>query len=443
MSKPTVAIIGRPNVGKSTLFNRICGQRRSLVGNEPGMTRDRVEARAEWNGRPFEVIDTGGMVPGDQDLIPGLIFEQAETAIRQAQVLVLVVDGRAGLTPLDRALGKRLMECSKSVVVAVNKCDTVRQAIHAPEFYELGLGEIVPVSAAHGLNVGDLLDEVCKHFPKGSGSRRPSAGEIRVAIVGKPNVGKSTLLNRILGEGRAIVSLVPGTTRDAIDSLARRNGKTYRFIDTAGIRKKRQTFLQVEKLSVLMARKSLQRSDVALVLMDATEGPSSLDAAIAGYVQQAGASAILVVNKWDLMEKDSHTLAAFEKRVRSKVRFLSYAPMLFISAGTGQRVRKLFALIDQVFAARRTRVGTGELNAFLQRVALHKAAVPFSRQVKVQYMTQVHDSPPTFVLFTGRKSPLHFSVERYLINKIRQRFGFVGAPVVLKQKIERKAGRER
>ncbi len=440
MSKPTVAILGRPNVGKSTLFNRICGQPRSLVGNEPGMTRDRIYAWADWNGRQFEIIDTGGMVPGNQDLIPGFIFEQAETAIRKAQVLVLVVDGRAGLTPLDQALGKLLVECAKAVVVAVNKCDTVGQSMHATEFYELGFGEVIPISAAHGLNVGDLLDGICKHFPHGAGSRRSSAGEIRVAIVGKPNVGKSTLLNRILGEGRAIVSPVPGTTRDAIDSLAKRNGKAYRFIDTAGIRKKRQTILQAEKLSVIMARKSLQRSDVALVLMDATEPPSSLDSAIAGYVQRAGTSAILVVNKWDLMEKDSHTLAAFEKRVRSKVRVLSYAPLLFLSASSGQRVSKLFPLIDQVFAARRTRVGTGELNAFLQRVALHRAAVPFRRQVKIQYMTQVHDSPPTFVLFTGRKSPLHFSVERYLVNRMRQRFGFVGTPVVLKQKMERKAG---
>ena len=440
MSQPTVAIVGRPNVGKSTLFNRICGQRRSLVGNEPGMTRDRVDAWAEWNGRQFEIIDTGGMVPGNRDLIPGSIFEQAETAIRKAHVLVLVVNGREGLTPLDQALGKLLIECSKPIVVAVNKCDTVGQSIHASEFHELGIEEIVPVSAAHGLNVGDLLDEVCRYFPKRAGSKRPSAGEIRVAIVGKPNVGKSTLLNRILGEDRAIVSPVPGTTRDAIDSLAKRNGRNYRFIDTAGIRKKRQTFLQAEKLSVLMARKSVQRSDVALVMLDATQEPSSLDAAIAGYVQEAGTSAILVVNKWDLMEKDSHTLAVFEKQVRSKVRFLAYAPMLFISASTGQRVHRLFPLIDQVFAARRTRVGTGKLNAFLRGVVLQKTAVPFNRQVKVQYMTQVHDSPPTFVLFTGRKSPLHSSVERYLINKIRERFGFVGTPVVLKQKIERKAG---
>ncbi|MCY3758812.1 MAG: 50S ribosome-binding GTPase, partial [Acidobacteria bacterium] len=234
MSQPTVAILGRPNVGKSTLFNRICGQRRSLVGNEPGMTRDRVNARAEWGGRQFEIIDTGGMIPGDRDPMPGFIFEQAETAIRKSQVLVLVVDGRAGLTPLDQSLGKLLIECSKPVVVAVNKCDSAGQAIHASEFSELGLREVIPVSAAHGLNVGDLLDEVVKHLPRGGRSKRLPPGEIRVAIVGKPNVGKSTLLNRILGEDRSIVSPVPGTTRDAVDSRATRNGKVYRFMDTAG-----------------------------------------------------------------------------------------------------------------------------------------------------------------------------------------------------------------
>ena len=440
MNKPTVAIIGRPNVGKSTLFNRICRQRRSLVGNEPGMTRDRVDAQAEWGGRQFQIIDTGGMVPGDRDPMPGLIFEQAETAIREAQVLVLVVDARVGLTPLDRALGKLLIECSKPVVVAANKCDSAGQSIQAPEFFELGLGEVIPVSAAHGLNVGDLLDEVVKHLPKGQRSKRQPPVEIRVAIVGKPNVGKSTLLNRILGETRTIVSPIPGTTRDAVDSLIKRNGKAYRFVDTAGIRKKRQTFLQAEKLSVFMARRSVQRSDLALVMMDATEAPSSLDSAIAGYVQEVGASAILVVNKWDLIPKESDTMAAFEKRVRSRVRFLAYAPMVFISAAKGRRVPKLLSLIDQVFKARRTRVGTGELNAFLQREALQDTAVPFSRQVKLHYMTQVHDSPPTFVLFTGRKSPLHPSIQRYLVNRIRQRFGFVGTPVVLKHKVERKAG---
>ena len=440
MSKPSVAIIGRPNVGKSTLFNRICRQQRALVGNEPGMTRDRIYASAVWKGQQFEIIDTGGMIPGSQELISRAIFQQAETLIRTVRILVLVVDGRVGLTPLDRSLAKILIKGGKSVIVAVNKCDTTKYWINAQEFYELGFAEVIPFSAAHGLNIEELLDSICKHFPNGTVSSQLPAEEVRIAIVGKPNVGKSTLLNNISGTGRVIVSPIPGTTRDAIDSLTTRRGQAYRFIDTAGIRRKQQTLLQAEKLSVMIARKSLARADVALLMMDATDGPSSLDTAIAGYSHEAGTSTILVVNKWDLVSKNTHTLPAFEKKVRAKLRFLDYAPIVFMSATTGQRVSKLFPIINQVFRARRTRVGTGELNAFLHHVALHKAAVPFNRQVKVHYMTQVHNSPPTFVVFTNRRSPLHFSIERYLINRIRERFEFIGTPIVLKQKLERKAG---
>lgn len=440
MSKPSVAIIGRPNVGKSTLFNRICRQQRALVGNEPGMTRDRIYASAAWKGQQFEIIDTGGMIPGSQELISRAIFQQAETLIRTVRILVLVVDGRVGLTPLDRSLAKILIKGGKSVIVAVNKCDTTKYWINAQEFYELGFAEVIPFSAAHGLNIEELLDAICKHFPNGTVSSQLPAEEVRIAIVGKPNVGKSTLLNNISGTGRVIVSPIPGTTRDAIDSLTTRRGQAYRFIDTAGIRRKQQTLLQAEKLSVMIARKSLARADVALLMMDATDGPSSLDTAIAGYSHEAGTSTILVVNKWDLVSKNTHTLPAFEKKVRAKLRFLDYAPIVFMSATTGQRVSKLFPIINQVFRARRTRVGTGELNAFLHHVALHKAAVPFNRQVKVHYMTQVHNSPPTFVVFTNRRSPLHFSIERYLINRIRERFEFIGTPIVLKQKLERKAG---
>lgn len=440
MSKPSVAIIGRPNVGKSTLFNRICRQQRALVGNEPGMTRDRIYASAAWNGQQFEIIDTGGMIPGSQELIPRAIFQQAERVIRTVRILVLVVDGRVGLTPLDQSLAKILIKGGKSVIVAVNKCDTTKYWINAQEFHELGFAEVIPLSAAHGLNIEELLDSICKHFPNGTVSSQLPAEEVRIAIVGKPNVGKSTLLNNISGTARAIVSPIPGTTRDAIDSLTTRKGQAYRFIDTAGIRRKQQTLLQAEKLSVMIARRSLARADVALLMMDATDGPSSLDTAIAGYSHEAGTSTILVVNKWDLVTKNTHTLPAFEKKVRAKLRFLDYAPIVFMSATTGQRVSRLFPIINQVFRARRTRVGTGELNAFLHQVALHKAAVPFNRQVKVHYMTQVHNSPPTFVLFTNRRSPLHFSIERYLINRIRERFEFIGTPIVIKQKLERKAG---
>ncbi len=440
MKKPTVAIIGRPNVGKSTLFNRICRQRRSMVGNESGMTRDRIDVSAQWNGHHFELIDTGGLIPGNQDLIQSLISEQAGTAIQNSQVLVLVVDGRKGLTPLDLTLAKFLIQKSIPVIVAANKCDTIKQWTNTQEFFELGFETIIPISAAHGLNVGDLLDAVCKYIPLKGTPKSPVIKDIRVAIVGKPNVGKSTLLNTILGEGRAIVSPLPGTTRDSVDSVATREGQTYRFIDTAGIRKKRRTFLETEKLSVIMARKSLEQADVALIMVDATEGASSVDGTIANYAHTAGTSTIVVINKWDLINKNNTTMQSFQENIRERLRLLDYAPILFISAVTGQRINKLFPLIDKVFKARHTRIGTGKLNSFLQRIALNQVSVPYNRQVKVHYMTQVQNSPPTFVLMTNRKSSLHLSVQRYLINKMRKQFGFLGTPIILKQNLERKVG---
>ena len=440
MKKPTVAIIGRPNVGKSTLFNRICQQRRSMVGNESGMTRDRIDAAAQWSGHHFGLIDTGGLIPETQDLIQSFISEQAGTAIQNAQVLILVVDARKGLTPLDHTLAKFLIQKSKPVIVAANKCDTIKQWSTTQEFYELGFEEIIPISAAHGLNVGDLLDAVCKHIPHKGAPKSPVIKDIRVAIVGKPNVGKSTLLNIILGEGRAIVSPLPGTTRDSIDSVATREGQTYRLIDTAGIRKKQRTFLETEKLSVIMARKSLEQADVALVMVDATEGASSVDGTIASYAHAAGTSTILVINKWDLIKKNTTTMQSFEENIRDRLRLLDYAPILFVSAVTGQRISKLFPLIDKVYKARHTRIGTGKLNSFLQRIALHQVSVPYNRQVKVHYMTQVKNSPPTFVLMTNRKSALHLSVQRYLINKMRKQFSFLGTPIILKQNLERKVG---
>jgi GTP-binding protein len=432
---PVVAIIGRPNVGKSTLFNRICGKRRVLVGNEPGMTRDRIVEIAEWRGHLFELIDTGGIDPGDDALIPRHIFNQAKTAIQKANVLLLVVDCRAGVTPLDQELAKLLIECSKPVFVVVNKCDGPKQWDEAQTFYELGLERVFPVSAEHGLNVGDLLDEVVQFLPQERNPTPPSGREIKVAIVGKPNVGKSTLLNSIVGETRSIVSPIPGTTRDVVDSLVVRNGKTYRILDTAGIRKKGHTVFIAEKLSVIMARKSLERCDVALIMIDATERASSLDATIAGYAHEAGTSVILVVNKWDKIAKDSFTMGEHEDQIRAKIRCLEYAPLIFISAETGQRLPRLFSLIDRVAESRRYRVSTGELNSFLQRVALSKASIPSNKQVKVHYMTQVAVAPPTFALFTNRQSKIHFSLERYLVNQIRQRFGFQGTPIIIKQKL--------
>ena len=433
---PSVAIIGRPNVGKSTLFNRICEKHKALVGNEAGMTRDRIMEVANWKGRHFEIIDTGGIIPSDDELIPQNILIQAKKAIEKASVILFVVDCQTGIVPADQELAKFLMQSSKPVFLTVNKLDSPKSWNDAQQFYELGFREIFLVSAEHGLNIGDLLDGVVDVLPLEGPSPEPGEPEIRVAIVGKPNVGKSTLLNRILGEERSIVSSIPGTTRDAVDSLAIRNGRLYRFIDTAGIRKKTQTERMAEKLSVIMARKNLERCDVALVVVDACEGISSLDATIAGYAKEAGSSVILVINKWDKIPKDTFTMHTFEEGIRAKIKYLDYAPIIFISAQSGQRVIKLFTLIDQVFEARRFRVTTGELNSFLQNVALSKAPVPFTDQVKVHYMTQVGVAPPIFALFTNRRSKIHFSLERYLVNQIRARFGFLGTPIQVKQKLE-------
>ncbi len=398
------------------------------------MTRDRVLETAEWCGKRFEVVDTGGMLPGESELIVRQVYEQAKTAIERAGVVLFVVDSRVGVTPLDLELAKFLKEQSKSVFVVANKCDSLKSLAEAHQFYELGFEKVFPVSAEHGLNVGDLLDEVIGVFPLARPAEEPIQKETLVAIIGKPNVGKSTLLNTLLGEERAIVSPSPGTTRDAVDSLLIRNGKAYRFIDTAGIRKKSKTELMAEKLSVIMARKHLRRSDVALTMIDAAQGPTSLDATIAGYAQQAGVSVILVANKWDLVNKNTFTMQQHEASIRSKIKYLDYAPLIFISAKTGQRVGRLFELIDAIAEARRSRVTTGELNSFLQKVALQRAPVPFNEQVKVHYMTQVGVAPPTFALFTNRRAKLHFSLERYLINRIRERFGFQGTPIVIKQK---------
>ena len=440
MKKPTVVIIGRPNVGKSTLFNRICGRPKALVGNEPGMTRDRISGDAEWCGREFELVDTGGITLDQTETMAGLILEQARTAMNGACAILFIVDCRAGITPLDRELSQLLIQTGKPVLLVANKCDSSRHWNDAQEFYELGFPQVYPISAEHGLNIGDLLEELVKTFPGSQSADLAVPPEIKVAIIGRPNVGKSTLLNRLLGEERAIVSSVPGTTRDAVDSLLVRHGRTYRFIDTAGIRKKSQTHLLAEKLSVIMARKNLKRSDIALVVLDASKGADSMDATIAGLAHEAGVSVILVVNKWDEIEKTTGTMKEYEAEVRDRVKYLGFAPILFVSAKTGQRIPKLFQLVDEVAQARKRRISTGELNAFLQKAALHRAAIPSNQQVRIHYVTQVGVSPPLFVLFTNRRGKLHFSLERYLINQIRERFGFLGTPIRIKQRMEARAG---
>jgi GTP-binding protein len=436
LKKPTVVIIGRPNVGKSTLFNRICGQPKALVGNESGMTRDRIFGNAEWCGREFELVDTGGLTLDQTEVMAGLILEQTQTAMDRACAILFMVDCRAGITSLDRELSQLLIQTGKPVFLVVNKCDSPRLWNDAQEFHELGFEQLHPISAAHGLSIGDLLEELVKTFPSSQSAGPVVLPEINVAIIGRPNVGKSTLLNRLLGEDRAIVSSVPGTTRDAVDSLLVRNGRTYRFIDTAGIRKKSQTHLLAEKLSVIMARKNLKRCDIALVVLDASTGVNSMDATIAGYAHEAGVSVILVVNKWDEIEKTTRTMKEYETEIRDRVKYLEFAPILFVSARTGQRISKLFQLVDEVAQARKTRVSTGELNAFLQKAALNKAAMPSNKQVRVHYITQVGVSPPLFVLFTNRRGKLHFSLERYLINQIRERYGFLGTPIRIKQRME-------
>lgn len=454
---PTLAIVGRPNVGKSTLFNRLVGSRRAIVGDEPGITRDRLYGEGEWRGRELRIVDTGGILPEDKDFIPAEIFRQARVALTEAAAIVMVVDGRSELTAPDFELARLLMRTGKPLFLAVNKVDTDKQEDLAAQFHELGISRLFPLSAEHGRGIDDMLDSILEtlHLEAASPSEEPVEeaplpAETRVAIIGHPNVGKSTLLNRLTGADRAIVSPVPGTTRDAVDELVERDGQLLRFVDTAGIRRKGKTRLMAEKLSVVMARKHLEGADIALLVIDATEGVSQLDAAIAGYAHESGRSIIIVVNKWDLVltgkkrpigqakaariqdRKRPGDRAAYEERLRRGLKFLSYAPVLFVSSSTGGGTEKIFPMLTRVGEERRKRIGTAEMNRFLQHIDFDRAAVPARSQMRVYYMTQVSVSPPTFVLFTDRKVKMHFSYLRFLENQIRRAFGFVGTPVWIK-----------
>jgi GTPase len=549
---PTLVIVGRPNVGKSTLFNRLIGRRRAIVGDEPGITRDRLYGEAEWTGRRMRVIDTGGIIPEDKQLIPSEIFRQAKVALEEAHAIVMVVDGRTELAAPDLELSRLLLHTGKPLFLAVNKMDTVSMETQAEEFHRLGIRNLFAVSAENGNGVGELLDEVVKTFPPKTpaeeeepvtdrkprskrSSRRlalsekhaaesaeaaaesaeanaestkaqtesanatsanakgvilsdgtPSFGgrerrisragaemvspdqtaeapmehEVKVAIIGRPNVGKSTLLNALSGTGRAIVSPIPGTTRDAVDELIERDGQTFRIIDTAGIRRKGKTHLMAEKLSVVMARKHLEAADIALLMIDATEGVTALDANIAGYAHESGRSVIIVVNKWDLVgqaqphqgaRKDFRLLGTqstkkvraeggklpadrklFEQQARNLLKFINYAPMVFISAAKNKGMDSIFAALARVAAERRKRVTTAEMNRFLKSVDFERASVPRSKKVKIYYMTQAQTSPPTFILFTDRNIKLHFSYQRFLENQIRHAFGFEGTPIWIK-----------
>jgi len=427
---PVVVIAGRPNVGKSTLFNRMIRQRRAIVGDEPGITRDRIEAEAEHRGRRFRVIDTGGLLPGIRDPVASEVFQHAERALREADAILLVVDARAGVTPVDRELAQMLRKLDKPVFLVANKIDQLELEQLTHDFHELGFSTVYPISAEHGLGVDDLLDEVVAVLPGEPEDFEAEGPLIRVAIIGRPNVGKSTLLNALVGYERAIVSPVPGTTRDAVDELVEVDGMRYLFVDTAGIRRKGKTRLMAEKLSVMMARRHIRLADVVLLVLDATEGVVSLDATIGGYAHESGRSIILCVNKWDAAP--SKDKKAFLEHLRSELKFLDYAPVAFLSALRRAGISQLFPLIRRCWEAASTRIPTAELNRFFQ-------ALELPPELRGRYITQVGIRPPTFVVFAARSEPLHFSIERYLINRLREQYNFVGTPIRIKVKPKKKA----
>ncbi len=443
MALPLVAIIGRPNVGKSTLFNRLTGSRKSIVGDEPGITRDRIFGDVEWKSKTFELVDTGGIVPDDEAIIPANIFKQAGFAIDKAVAIIWVVDARAGITPLDEEISLFLRNIGKPVFIAANKAESRKVEDEAGEFYQFGF-DLTPLSAEHGTSVGDLLDKVFDVLEFPEEVEEEASDVIKLAIIGRPNVGKSSLLNSLLGEERVIVSPIAGTTRDAIDTEFEADGQKFLLIDTAGIRRKGKTVEMAEKLSVVMARKALERADVAVMIIDAVEGVTHLDANIAGYAVESGCSVILAVNKWDAVEeKGTNTIYEFERSVRMQMKFLDWAPIVSISALTGQRVSKLLPLAAKANEARNFRVPTSQLNKFFEESVSQPrggtAPAPvkggFSR-LKVQYITQGGMRPPLFVLFTsgGSKAGLHFSYLRYIENKLRETFEFFATPVRLKER---------
>ena len=430
--KPVVAIVGRPNVGKSALFNKLIGRRIAIVEDTPGVTRDRIYGETDWSGRSFTLVDTGGLEPKTDDQILLFMREQARIAMENATVIVFLTDIRSGVTASDQEIASLLQKSGKPVVLAVNKMDSTGPA--DPDFYEfynLGLGDPVAVSALHGHGTGDLLDACLQYFPP-EGEEEEESSAIRVAVIGKPNAGKSSLVNRILGEERTIVSEMAGTTRDAIDSRFENDHGAFVFIDTAGIRRKSKVEEAVERYSVLRAAMAIERSDVCLILIDATEGVTEQDTKVAGMAHEAGKASIIVVNKWDLIEKDGKTMDAMRKDVRNALAFMPYAPILFISAKTGQRVSKLFDLIVRADAQTAARISTGMLNDVLAD-AQSRVQPPTDkgRRLKIYYMTQVAARPPHFVAFCNDAKLFHFSYRRYLENRIRDTFGLEGTPVIL------------
>ena len=468
---PLVAIVGRPNVGKSTLFNRITRSRRSIVGDEPGITRDRIYGEYEWAGRGFRLVDTGGIVPDDPELIPAEIFAQAKVALEDADALVMVVDVRTELASPDYDLAKLLKRGGKPVLLAVNKCETDALSAEAQNFRKLGIREVYPVSSEHGLGIGELMDAIAKAIPESAeqiaeheaeseraGSTEETEddekkirthgefeqSETSIAIIGRPNVGKSTMLNALTRTSRAIVSPIAGTTRDAVDEVVEFEGNMLRFVDTAGIRRKGKTKLMAEKLSVVMARRHLEAADVALLVIDATEGVNASDATIGGYAHESGRSVIIVVNKWDAVTtgrtdgKPPADREIFERQLRKALKYLDYAPVVFISAlqaiGSEKLMARLLHEVISVAKERRKRVSTGQMNRFLDKIDFQRAPVPMAKRIRIFYMTQAAVAPPTFVLFTDRAIKLHFAFERFLENQIREAFGFKGTPIWFKVK---------
>jgi GTP-binding protein len=480
---PLVAIVGRPNVGKSTFFNRLTKSRRSIVGDEPGITRDRIYGEYEWAGRQFRLVDTGGIVPDDPDLIPTEIYTQAKVALEEADALVLVVDARTELASPDYDLVRLLLHGHKPVFLAVNKVEGEAMAYVAENFRQLGLRNVFPVSSEHGLGIGDLLDAISEAIPAPvlteeqtlaaeqaateaeaaefappdesaeDAQLNPTHGEFEqhetsVAIIGRPNVGKSTLLNALTGTSRAIVSPIAGTTRDAVDEVVEFEGSQLRFVDTAGIRRKSKTHLMAEKMSVVMARRHLEAADVALLVVDATDGVTGADATIGGYAHESGRSVIVVVNKWDAVTtnrtdgKPPADREIFETQLRSALKYLSYAPVVFLSALEGTGLGRVLNEVKSVAAERRKRVSTGQMNRFLDKIDFQRAPVPMAKRIRIFYMTQAAVAPPTFVLFTDRDIKLHFAFERFLENQIREAFGFKGTPIWFKVRARNAAKKE-
>ena len=429
MAKPIVAVVGRPNVGKSTLFNKLVGKRIAIVEDTPGVTRDRIYADAEWLNYKFSLIDTGGIEPESEDIIFAQMRRQAQLAMDTADVIVFLVDGKEGLTPADYEVASMLRRTKKPIVLGVNKLDHAGLMDNIYEFYALGIGHPIGISSGQALGLGDLLDEIVSHFPEYE--EEPDSDIVQIAVVGKPNVGKSSLTNALLGEERSIVTDISGTTRDSIDTPFEANGKKYIIIDTAGLRRKRAIEDEsIERYSVIRALSAVRRCNVCLLVVDATQGLSEQDVRIAGYCHEEGKATVIVVNKWDIVEKDTHTMNAFQKDIESDLAFMSYVPQIYISAKTGQRVNKVLQIVDEVYAQTNRRISTGVLNDIIsEAISVTEPPSDKGRRLKIYYVTQVTVAPPTFVMFVNEPAILHFSYKRYLENYLRKSFDLTGTPI--------------